>query len=203
MESIKEELKSYDNDNSVLLSDLMETITETEVEDLGIDISNEKFRITNDEQAMFFIRKINELRDEKDKINNTCDRIIEKHNTTVNDFRAKELRGIEGTENYFSLLLEDYAKRELDGSKKKSLKFPFGTLSFKKTQPKYVYDDQTVFNYIKENHLDSCIRVKEEINKSELKKMIRYDEETNQGFIDDQPVDGLSILPPEEKFSIK
>lgn len=203
MEAINKEIKNYDNDNSDLLSDLMETITEQEVEELGINIEDDRFKITNDDQAMFFLRKIKELRDEKDKVNETCNRVIENHNTKVNDFRDKEIRIIEGTENFFVSLLEEYARKELSDSKKKSLKLPFGTLSFKKGQPKFVYEDAEVLKFIKDNNLDNCIRTKEELNKSELKKMIEYNEETGQGLINQVPVNGLSILPAEEKFTVK
>lgn len=190
-------------ENSDILESLFNEITEEEVKELGIEIENERFAITNDEQANFFLRRLQEVRSEKDKINTTCNNEIERFVSKVNNFRAKEILSLENTENYFSTLLESYAKKQLEGSKKKSLKLPFGTMSFKKGQRKVVYDDETLTNFIKSNNLNEFIRVKEEINKSELKKALEFNEENGTASLNGQVVEGITTSPAEESFSIK
>lgn len=192
-----------DVDNSDLLNELTEAITEQEVKELGIDLSlGEKLKITSEEQAIFFLRRINELRDERDKVNMTCNNLIESYNSKVNDFRSKQLRSIDSTEAFFSNLLEDFARASLVNSKKKSLKLPFGTLSFKKSQPKYVYEDKQLLEYLKDKNLNEFIRIKEEVDKSNLKKNIVIDE-SGKPLLDNIEVEGLTILPSEETFTIK
>lgn len=190
-------------ENSDILESLFNEITEEEVKELGIEIENERFAITSDEQANFFLRRLQEVRSEKDKINTTCNNEIERFVSKVNNFRAKEILSLENTENYFSTLLESYAKKQLEGSKKKSLKLPFGTMSFKKGQRKVVYDDETLTNFIKSNNLNEFIRVKEEINKSELKKALEFNEENGTASLNGQVVEGITTSPAEESFSIK
>lgn len=189
-------------ENSDILESLFDEITEAEVKELGIEIENDRFAITSDEQANFFLRRLQEVRSEKDKINQTCNNEIERFTTKVNNFRAKEILSLENTENYFNGLLEEYAKKQLEGSKKKSLKLPFGTMSFKKGQRKMVYEDETLMNFIKNNSLNDFIRIKEEINKSELKKAVAISEDgtvTLNGTI----VEGVTTLPGEESFTVK
>lgn len=189
-------------ENSDILEALFDEITEEEVKELGIEIDNEKFAITSDEQANFFLRRLEEVRSEQDKINVTCNNEIERFTKKVNSFRAKELLSLENTEKYFISLLETYAKKQLEGSKKKSIKLPFGTMSFKKGQRKMVYEDDVLMNFIKSNSLNDFIRIKEEINKSELKKAIKLEEDgsvTLHGTV----VEGATSLPAEETFSIK
>ena len=197
-----EDMLVFDADNRELLDSLYEEITEAEVEELGINIESDAFAITNDGQANFFLRRLDEIRNEKDKINNTCNTEIEKFTQKVNDFRAKELKTLENTENFFITLLENYARIQLQDSKKKSLKLPFGTLSFKKSPAKYIYDDEQVMNFIKSNELSQFIRVKEEINKRDLKSALTINEE---GIIklNGMQIEGVTITPGEEIFNIK
>lgn len=197
--SIDNEFEMFDND---ILESLFDEITEAEVKELGIEIENERFAITNDEQANFFLRRLQDIRSEKDKINTTCNNEIERFVAKVNNFRAKEILSLENTENYFSVLLESYAKKQLEGSKKKSLKLPFGTMSFKKGQRKMVYDDEALMTFIKTHGLNDYIRTKEEINKADLKKAIVT---TDDGAVvlNGQVVDGITTTPGEESFSIK
>ena len=84
-------------ENSDILDSLFEAITEEEVRDLGIEIEKENFAITSDEQANFFLRRLEEVRSEKDKINNTCNQEIERFTVRVNNFRAKETLSLENT----------------------------------------------------------------------------------------------------------
>lgn len=192
----------FDADNKELLDALFEEITEAEVEELGINIESDAFAITNDGQANFFLRRLDEIRNEKDKINNTCNTEIEKFCQKVNDFRARELNTLENTERFFTTLLENYARIQLMDSKKKSLKLPFGTLAFKKSQPKYIYDDEVVMKFIKENNLSEFIRTKEEINKRDLKSALTVNDE---GIIklNGMQLDGVTITPGEEVFNVK
>ena len=189
-------------ENSDILDSLFEAITEEEVRDLGIEIEKENFAITSDEQANFFLRRLEEVRSEKDKINNTCNQEIERFTARVNNFRAKETLSLENTERFFCTLLENYARQQLEGSKKKSIKLPFGTMSFKKSPRKMVYDDEVLMNFIKTHNLNDFIRIKEEINKKDLKSQLKI---TEDGIVtlDDQVVEGITTMPGETTFSVK
>ena len=189
-------------ENSDILDSLFEAITEEEVRDLGIEIEKENFAITSDEQANFFLRRLEEVRSEKDKINNTCNQEIERFTARVNNFRAKETLSLENTERFFCTLLENYARQQLEGSKKKSIKLPFGTMSFKKSPRKMVYDDEVLMNFIKSHNLNDFIRIKEEINKKDLKSQLKITADAIVT-LDDQVVEGITTMPGETTFSVK
>lgn len=196
------EMNNFELLNNDLFKSLLDDITEEEVEELGIEIEDNKFSILNDEQANFFLRRLEEIRSEKDKINNMCNNEIEKFTNKVNNFRTKELYSLENTEKYFTSLLETYAKKQLENSNRKSIKLPFGTMSFKKGQRKIIYDDDILKAYIKDNNLNQFIKIKEEINKADLKKAIKYEDNNSLSF-NGNIVEGISYLPAEETFSIK
>lgn len=196
------EMNNFELLNNDLFKSLLDDITEEEVEELGIEIEDNKFSILNDEQANFFLRRLEEIRSEKDKINNMCNNEIEKFTNKVNNFRTKELYSLENTEKYFTSLLETYAKKQLENSNRKSIKLPFGTMSFKKGQRKIIYDDDVLKAYIKDNNLNQFIKIKEEINKADLKKAIKYEDNNSLSF-NGNIVEGISYLPAEETFSIK
>lgn len=189
-------------ESSDILDSLFESITEEEVKELNIEIENNNFSITSDEQANFFLRRLEEISSEKDKINNTCNNEIERFTARVNNFRAKEILSLENTERYFCTLLESYARLQLEGSKKKSIKLPFGTMSFKKSPTKIVYDDEILMKFIKEHNLNDFIRIKEEINKKDLKSQLTIKDDGTV-VLDDKVVEGVSTMPGETTFSVK
>lgn len=198
---------SYDQDTTLLgngdiLSELYEEITDAEVEELGIDIENERFEITTEEQANFFLRQLSEIRGQQDKINMTCNKEIERFTSKVNEFRAKRISSLQSTENYFVSLLENYARVQLADSKKKSMKTPFGTLGFKKGQAKFNYDEESLMKFIKSHELSQFIKIKEEINKKDLKAAILIDD-NGAPLINGELVEGITITPGEEKFTVK
>lgn len=183
------------------MDELYEDITNAEVEELNIDISSKDFNITNENQANFFLRRLSELNEEKNKINEACDKEIDAFVQKVNAFRNKELQQHENTEKYFNELLEKYANIELANSNKKSLKLPFGTLQYKTSARKFEYDDKLLMEYIKTNNLSEFIRTKEEINKVDLKKSIKIVD--GEASINGEYVDGITVCEPETKFTIK
>lgn len=190
-------------EESNIVKELYEEITDSEVEELGIDLQDEKFAITSEEQANFFLRRVAEIRSERDKINATCDREIERFSEKVNAYRNREVNTLNNTENYFSQLLESYARSVLAGGKKKSKKLAFGTLGFKKVSPSFIYNDEVILNFIKKNNLEEkYIRVKEELNKKDFKAAVIRGEDGSIK-IGDLNVEGLEITEESEKFTIK
>lgn len=191
-----------DNRLSVeFLSDLHDYMDQTEVQELDIDTEKEGFRISTREQAGFFIRKLQEARAEAEKINATADQEILRLSASVNNWREKELSKCNNVEGYFTTLLQDFAEKELEGSDKKSLKLPFGTLAFKSQQDKYEYDDKALVEYLKQNNITELIRIKEEPNKVELKK--NADVQNGKLVYKGKEVAGVTVTPQDPKFEVK
>lgn len=187
--------------NLSIIDEIQNFVMNEEAEELKIDIDNENYKILDSSQANFFLRRIKELEDEKALINSSCDNEINSFKEKIERYRNEKNKNIEGTIAYFTSLLEKYAHSELDGTKKKSLKLPFGTLQFKKSPDKYEYDDKAVFNMVKENNLYDFIRVKEELNKSSLNKALSFVDD--KVYLGDKEIENASFVTGETKFSLK
>lgn len=183
------------------LSDLHDYMDQAEVQELNIDTSKESFRINSREQAGFFIRKLQEARAEAEQINLSADKEIQRLSASVNTWREKELNRCNNVEGYIISLLQDFAARELEGSDKKSLKLPFGTLAFKSQQDKYEYDDKVLLDYLKQNKINEFIRIKEEPNKVELKKNTEV--QNGKLLYKGKEIAGVTVTPQEPKFEVK
>ena len=200
-------LNNYDEQDTLLgngdiLNALYDELDEQEVEELGIEIQDERFQITSEGQAFFFIRKLEETRRQRDKIVTTCQNEIDRHTRRVQAFCEKETRTLTNMENYFLTLLENYARAELSESKSKSLKTPYGVLSFKKSPDKYDYDEDALLATMKEKGYTQFVKTKESLNKKDLKAAIEVGED-GLPKLNGEYISGVTITPGEEKFSVK
>lgn len=184
------------------LDELYEAIVDEEAEQLGIDINNEEYRIVDESQANFFLRRLSELKAENDKINETCDAEIQAFVEKVNKFRESKLKTNKGTIDYFSTLLERYAHSQLDGTKKKSLKLPFGTLQFRTNPEKLNYtNSDIVLKTLENNNLNELIRTKKEIDKTNLKKAISIVD--GKAYLNGIELEGIEVESEQTNFSVK
>lgn len=69
----------------------------------------------------------------------------------ISAWLTKENADHEETLAFFEKLLADYAARELEGSKKQSLKLPKGTLGFRSQQPEYKRQEDILFEWLESN----------------------------------------------------
>lgn len=184
------------------LEELYDLIVDEEAEKLGINISDEKYHIMGDSQANFFLRRLSELEAENQKINEMCDAEIQAFVDKVNKFRESKLKTNKGTMDYFNTLLEKYAHSQLDGTKKKSLKLPFGTLQFRTSPEKLNYvDPEVVLKMLQNNNMNELVRTKTEIDKTNLKKAINIID--GKAYLNGVELAGVEVEPPQTSFSVK
>lgn len=187
-----------------LLKDLQQAIDEMELNELNINKEDTSYRIENRSQADYFIRKYHELlQDEKD-INQTAEDSIRAYKEKVETWRTNRLETIERSKQFMQGLLKDFALRDLEGTGKKSIKLPMGSIGFSKQQPEYNYDEEKVIEFLKAKNLDGDYvktKVTETIDKTTLKKAGSIN--GNALFINDIPVEGIIITEREDKFVIK
>lgn len=196
--------EDFNMDN--FLQELNDSINEEEQKALNIsfnqDVEKSKF-INNDSQANYFCKLISDLQTEKQNKNEFIDSEIKRICNHYEEFRNQENRKIDQKIDFFKKALEVYAIEQLNGTKKKSIKLPYGTLGFKKQQDKFEYSDELILEWLKSNKQNDFITVKttEAVDKKKLKK----DGFVNNGklFINDLPVDGVTVSSQEDKFEIK
>lgn len=129
--------------------------------------SRQRFQITDIASLNWALRKLSAIKAKKDEVNKLADAEIER----IENYRKRELDALQGSEDFFNSLIADYAiRRRNEDPKFKSEKTPYGSIRFRKQQPKWHYDDEKLLEHLKANDLKEFIRVKEEPNKAEIKK---------------------------------
>ena len=189
------------------IKDLNESISKMEAEELNINVTgNEKSDreiIQNPQQANYFCKVVNELREERAKTEELINQELERVQREYEAYKTKEFNRIDGQIQYFSGLLESYATKELQNSKKRSIKLPHGTLSIKKQQDKYDYDEEAIIECLKKNKQDKFIKVQtvETVNKKDLKK--EGFSHNGKLYLDNIEVKGIVITAQPDKFEVK
>lgn len=186
------------------LADLNQAIKEEEEKALDIDYQEEDNElIKNQAQANYFCKVVAELREEKNKKNELIDQEIQRIKNHYEQFRLKQNNEIDKKIEFLERCLKSFAIKELEGSKKKSIKLPYGTLSFKKQQDKYEYSEELIMDWLKNNNYTKYINTKtiESVDKKALKK----ESHVCNGylFIDNNKVDGVTVTKQDDKFEIK
>lgn len=189
------------------IKDLNESISKMEAEELNINVTgdeeSDREMIQNPQQANYFCKVVNELREERAKTEELINRELERVQREYEAYKTKEFNRIDGQIQYFSGLLESYATKELQNSKKRSIKLPHGTLSIKKQQDKYDYDEKAILECLKENKQDKFIKVQtvETVNKKDLKK--EGFSHNGKLYLDNIEVKGVVITAQPDKFEVK
>ena len=128
----------------------------------------EGFKIENLEGATWAFRKLRAIENKEAEIKVVAEEEINR----VNAWKEKELEQYAKEKEYFNYLLEEYYRAERAKDKKFKLSTPYGKVASRKSK-KWIYEDEeNLLEYLKGNE-PSCIRVKEEINKTEVKKLFK------------------------------
>lgn len=189
------------------IKDLNESISKMEAEELNINVTgneeSDREIIQNPQQANYFCKVVNELREERAKTEELINQELERVQREYEAYKTKEFNRIDGQIQYFSGLLESYATKELQNSKKRSIKLPHGTLSIKKQQDKYDYDEDAIIECLKKNKQDKFIKVQtvETVNKKDLKK--EGFSHNGKLYLDNIEVKGVVITAQPDKFEVK
>lgn len=189
------------------IKDLNECISKMEAEELNINVTgneeSDREIIQNPQQANYFCKVVNELREERAKTEELINQELERVQREYEAYKTKEFNRIDGQIQYFSGLLESYATKELQNSKKRSIKLPHGTLSIKKQQDKYDYDEEAIIECLKKNKQDKFIKVQtvETVNKKDLKK--EGFSHNGKLYLDNIEVKGVVITAQPDKFEVK
>lgn len=181
------------------LRDFMNEFAET---DLNIDSIEEPGSMSK-AQANFYIKLYNQLILEETEMNELCNSEIERVSKGINAFRKQRQDEIDRKKSYFSSILKDFAIQELEGKKAKTIKLPYGNLSFKKQQPKYIYGDEDELKLLVKEVKPDLIKVEtvEKLDKTMLKKNGRV--EDGKFYLGDTIIPSITVQTQEDKFEIK
>ncbi len=158
----------------------------------------QSFQVKTKDEAMWCMRKLKKLFDEKQENEEAVKIEIERLNQWLEAENGKLERGIK----FFTALLEDYHRQELEKDpKKKTIKLPLGTLQLRAQQPEFERDEEKLLAWLKKKKLKDFIEKIEKPKWSELKKAAQVID--NNVVYNGEIVDGITVTPKEPKFTVK
>lgn len=195
------------NKDDLLMDELEQFMLAAEIEELKVKLAGDTeedgtLLVKNKSDADFYLRQINKLKQQKEEINEFVDQEIERQLRLYQEYREDRMRPLDNQIAFYENALKTFAMNEYAETNKKTIKLPNGTLAIKKQQPKYVYDDEQVLEFLQENNYKDYIRTKAEVNKKDLKKNAIVNN-NNELVIDGKVVPGVTVIPQEDKFEVK
>lgn len=126
------------------------------------------FVINSIDTANWALKKLRAIEEKQSEIISLADSEIER----INQWKERELSKYKSCKEHFEGLLTEYYLSERAKDKRFRLSTPYGKVSSRKIH-KWIYEDESqLLNYLKENNSEA-IKVKEEIDKSVLKKIFK------------------------------
>lgn len=195
------------NKDDLLMDELEQFMLAAEIEELKVKLAGDTeedgtLLVKNKSDADFYLRQINKLKQQKEEINEFVDQEIERQLRLYQEYREDRVRPLDNQIAFYENALKTFAMNEYAETNKKTIKLPNGTLAIKKQQPKYVYNDEQVLEFLQENNYKDYIRTKAEVNKKDLKKNAIVNN-NNELIIDGKVVPGVTVIPQEDKFEVK
>lgn len=192
-------MNNLEQDNFLL--ELENALIVEEAKMLDLDPEADDFGIKNKNQADYFIKLLNDVREEQKQIVTLCNDKIKRQTEIINAFKEQKLTGLNSQEQYYLALLKTYAENELKDSKKRSVKLPEGTLGFTKQQPRFEYDE-TLQSWLEENKPEF---IKREEKKSVDKKLLKDSGAVvgDKLVVNGETIHGVTIIEQEDKFTVK
>lgn len=192
-------MENVTTNNNGLIDALLSFIEDQEVNELNIN-NKTTFVIENMDQANYAAKRVKRLRKEQEEITKTGLDQLKSYEEKVREWIEKSTSSLASTEQYYIKLLEEYAKKQLEGSKKKSLKLIEGTIGFKKQQDKYEYEENVLIDFLEKSH-PNYIKKTSSIDKASLKK--EGTAKDGMLYFNDTPIPGVTVIPQGETFEVK
>ena len=192
--------------DELFMDELEQFMLAAEIEELKVKLAEDveedgTLLVKNNSDADFYLRQINKLKEQKKEINKFVDQELERQMRLYQQYREDRMRPLDNQIAFYEEALRTFAMNEYAETNRKTIKLPNGTLSIRKQPPKYIYSDEEVLSFLKENNLNDYIRVKEEVNKKDLKKAAKITN-NNQMMIDGKEIPGVVVVPQDDKFEV-
>jgi hypothetical protein len=173
---------------------MLNALVESEINEIdGVVEESIGFKVTDLDSANRCFRKISAL---NEKIKENQD-LASKEKQRIELWEKKENETAKQSIEYFESVLKEYYVKLREQDPKAKVSTPYGKITSRKA-PKWNYTDETsLLQYLQDNDT-SLIRIKEEINKADLKKKYKDGINTETGEI----LPGVEISD-EESISIK
>lgn len=186
------------------LADLQEYLNDQEAIALDINESND-YLINDKHQANYFVKLSKQCDEDINDIKRYVEEERERLNKLLDDYLLDQVQVVERRKKFYDDALEAYIHRELDGSNKRSMKLPHGTLALKKQQPHYTYTEADIIQWAQDFYPDFVKTTIPEPKVSIDKKKLKDAGTIMDGllYIDGVEVPGVQVEIKDDAFSIK
>ncbi|WMJ81941.1 host-nuclease inhibitor Gam family protein [Clostridium sp. MB40-C1] len=159
---------------------MLNTLLKNEIDEMNEVMEEEVtgFKVDSLDSANWCFRKIRAL---KEQIKNNK-ALADAEKMRIAMWEKKENESAENSISYFENLLTEYFKEEKSKDKKFKLSTPYGKVSSRKAT-KWNYNEKEVLEWAKNSDYKELIRIKEELDKSTLKKTFKDGIDTTTGEI--------------------
>lgn len=162
-------------------------------------VQEDSFVVDDENKANWALRKIKQYKDKIDNNNALAQAEIDKIEQWNNEVNKQAQESID----YFTSLLTSYAlNKKAEDPKFKSLKLPNGRFGFRKSQPKWVYDNDKVIETLEKANLTDFIRVTKAPSKAEIKKAFDVVGDKVVNPDTGEVIEGIEIEPQDDKFNL-
>ncbi len=160
----------------------------------------QRFRIDSLDSLNWALRKLAAL-EAKRKENEA---LAKKEYERIKSWEEKTTRDIDEHKQFFTALIEEYARSQRAADPKWKASTPYGKVGFRKQQPKWMYDEQKALESVESTGLDKFIRVKKELDKVALKASAKVLEDgrvidTETGVF----IEGVSVAEQPEALKVE
>jgi phage host-nuclease inhibitor protein Gam len=164
------------------------------------EVNNESFTVEDEESANWVLRKIRTIQEKKQSNVSLAEAEVAKIDTWLESVNGKADRDLE----YFEGLVTTYAGNlRATDLKFKSLKLPNGKIGFRKQQPKWEYDNPKVIESLKNIHAEDLIRIKEEPDKTAIKKQFAVENGKVYCPLTGELIEGITVIELPDSFKIE
>ena len=186
------------------LADLQEYLNDQEAIALDINESND-YLINDKHQANYFVKLSKQCDEDINDIKRYVEEERERLNKLLDDYLLDQVQAVERRKKFYDDALEAYIHRELDGTNKRSMKLPHGTLALKKQQPHYTYSEADIIQWAQDFYPDVVKTTIPEPKVSIDKKKLKDVGTIMDGllYIDGVEVPGVKVEIKDDAFSIK
>ncbi|MFI3604994.1 host-nuclease inhibitor Gam family protein [Vagococcus fluvialis] len=178
----------------------MDALNRYEIEELTTTSEEEKqgWAINNLESVNWALRKIAAL----NKQINENEQLAKEEKYRIEQWEQRENSSHKQSVEFFEQKISEYHSKLLADDPKAKIKTPYGQVSSRKVSAKIDYGDNTI-NELKELGLDEYVRVKEEVNKADLKKVLTITDDLKVVTEDGEVLSSAIVTPESHKTVIK
>jgi len=166
-------------------------------------VTDERFRITDDSQASWAMRKLKAIRDRMAEI----DQVAEVEFARITEWRNEQIEQASRDEPYFTAILNEYAKIEREVKDRKTISLPYGEIKSRAGSTRVDITDTEQFIAWAQANQPALLRTKIEPHKANIAEEFDGNLLRDDGSVIDlktgEIIPGLHMTTGETTFSIK